>query len=329
MKTAAKRLAGKTAARLGFNRRRQGHRALVLMLHRVLADTDFAQLQFQRSLALSQQGLELLLRFLQRQYTLIQLDDYLALPEQALGRERFACLTFDDGWQDNFTQAWPVLSAHQSPASIYLSTGFIGAQRHFWWQTWGDIICALPPAQWQMLQRQLAQLAPTLADADSVDTLIHRGKSLSPDERESVTQILTGYSDHAASHGMHWNQVRTLSASGLIRFGTHTVNHVLLPQLDDAAAMDEISRCAEDLRAQPGVCFNGIFCYPNGDRDARIERMVQQAGYTAALGTQRGFASQAPAERFHLPRVNVTEALVRDPSLFQYRLLKAAGHHRR
>lgn len=325
MRTLAKRIAGTTAASLGISRRRQGQRALVLMLHRVLSPEDYAKLQFQRSLAMSQEGLDHLIRFLQRHYTLIQVDDYLALPDNITRKERFACLTFDDGWADNFTHAWPVLSAHHCPASIYLSTGFIGVHRHFWWQTWGDILIAQSPTQFADTRRQLANIAPVLAGCSTVDTLIEAGKTLDETQRDAITRHLTSGTEAPDSHGLSWEQVTTLSASQLIRFGTHTVNHVLLPQLDTPAARAEILQCADDLKSHPQVCFNGIFCYPNGDHDARIEALVKDAGYSAALGTQRGFASRQEAERFHLPRVNVTEAQVRDTALFQYRLLKAAA----
>lgn len=324
MKNLAKRTAGSLAARFGLLGRRQGQAALILMLHRVLPDADYARLKFQRSLALSQDGLDLLIRFLQQHYSLIQVDDYLALPESTVRNERFACLTFDDGWVDNFTCALPVLQAHQCPASVYLSTGFIGTGQHFWWQTWGDALSGLNPVQLAEMLRPLAAIAPIPPQMDTLDKFIESGKNLSPAQRDAITRHLATQTGAATRHGLDWQQVQAMSDSGLIRFGTHTVNHVLLPQLDDDTARQEITACADTLKRQTGIRFNNVFCYPNGDNDARIRALVQQAGYAAALGTRTGFASQAASQRFHLPRINITEAQVRDPGLFHYRLLKAA-----
>jgi peptidoglycan/xylan/chitin deacetylase (PgdA/CDA1 family) len=325
MKTLAKRIAGSTASRVGLIRRRQGQRALIFMLHRVLSEADYAQLRFQRSLAMTQEGLDLLIRFLNRHYTLIQVDDYLALPDTLVRKERFACLTFDDGWVDNFTHAWPVLSSHQCQASIYLSTGFIGTHRHFWWQAWGDALEAQSATEFADTRRKLADIAPLPDNATTVDTVIEAGKSFSEAQRSAITHMLAANGNAPDSHGLSWEQVKSMSASNLIRFGTHTVNHVLLPQLDTPSARHEIIECADTIKKQPDVCFNQVFCYPNGDHDVRIESLVKEAGYTAALGTQRGFASRDTGQRFHLPRVNITEAQVRDTALFQYRLLKAAA----
>jgi peptidoglycan/xylan/chitin deacetylase (PgdA/CDA1 family)/folate-dependent phosphoribosylglycinamide formyltransferase PurN len=41
------------------------------------------------------------------------------------------CVTFDDGYKDNYTTAVPLLLRHQIPAAFFVSTGFVGAVRHF------------------------------------------------------------------------------------------------------------------------------------------------------------------------------------------------------
>jgi len=41
------------------------------------------------------------------------------------------CVTFDDGYRDNYTAAVPLLLRHGVPAAFFVSTGFIGTRREF------------------------------------------------------------------------------------------------------------------------------------------------------------------------------------------------------
>ncbi len=46
---------------------------------------------------------------------------------------RFACLTFDDGYRDNKTFAYPVLKRLDVPFAIYVPTSFIDRRGELWW----------------------------------------------------------------------------------------------------------------------------------------------------------------------------------------------------
>ena len=45
---------------------------------------------------------------------------------------RAVAVTFDDGFLNNYTHAWPVLEQYGIPATIYLATGYIGSGRLIW-----------------------------------------------------------------------------------------------------------------------------------------------------------------------------------------------------
>ncbi len=60
----------------------------------------------------------------------VALDEALAaLADGEASLEPLAAITFDDGFRDFHTAAWPVLQNHNFTATMYLPTGFIGAQR--------------------------------------------------------------------------------------------------------------------------------------------------------------------------------------------------------
>lgn len=114
---------------------------VILMLHRVLADDRSAELPHRNELCVGPRAFDKLLRWLKRHFDCVTLMDLLyadAHPD-ASARPKVA-LTFDDGWRDNALNAFPLLLQHQVPASIFLSTDFIGSRQRFWWESLGETL---------------------------------------------------------------------------------------------------------------------------------------------------------------------------------------------
>lgn len=326
MKGMGKRIFGLCADTFGLNKRMQGPQALVLRLHRVLPESALDRLRFQRQHALSEEGLDHLLTLLKRQYSLIHLDDYLALePRQFQRRERFACITLDDGWQDNYLYGFPLLKAHGAPASIYLAEGYVGSDKPFWWQTLGDAFqeSLHHPDKDTLLKAHVTALdpeAPAFADIDAFMTWVY---GLSESQRLSLARAVSPLCPSAPGIALNWEQARIMSQSGLVRFGAQSSNHLPLTLQDEQEAHQDILRSHAMFAAHPDVTFNHLFCYPQGGVNERVMAMVAAAGFCGAVSSFPCYASRQVRERFRLPRLNVTEALARDPALFNYRLLKA------
>jgi peptidoglycan/xylan/chitin deacetylase (PgdA/CDA1 family) len=88
--------------------------------------------------------------------------------------------------------------------------------------------------------------------------------------------------------------------------GSHTLDHVHLPQVDPAQAWHQIAESKARLEAllEDEVT---AFCYPYGHEDPQLRALVQKAGYTNATTTDRGLA-RASDDRFGLPRVVVSRS---------------------
>ena len=59
-------------------------------------------------------------------YTFVSIDN---LPKHG----RWVCLTFDDGYRDNHTLAYPMLKRLGVPFTVYVTTGFIDNLSPMWW----------------------------------------------------------------------------------------------------------------------------------------------------------------------------------------------------
>ena len=107
--------------------------ALILLYHRVLNASEVHP-QLDPAIYVTTQTFERHLRFLTRRFTMVDLDDLLAWREQRRSFIRPPCvITFDDGWIDNFTNAYPLLQRYRTPATVFLITGKVGCPDFVTW----------------------------------------------------------------------------------------------------------------------------------------------------------------------------------------------------
>lgn len=104
----------------------------ILMLHRVVKQRSDNPKQ--RELEVTPQFLEQTINeYREHGYHFVSIDQ---VYEIVTGKDKgkpFVCLTFDDGYQDNYTLAYPLLKRLNVPFAIYVTTGFIDNRLSMWW----------------------------------------------------------------------------------------------------------------------------------------------------------------------------------------------------
>jgi peptidoglycan/xylan/chitin deacetylase (PgdA/CDA1 family) len=116
--------------------------------------------------------------------------------------------------------------------------------------------------------------------------------------------------------------VRLLEDSGLVRFGPHGASHAILTGLDDQRLHEELTRswtALENGCAQPLP----VYCYPNGDNDARVRQQVAAHGFAFALGTEAGLYRN-DGDPLNLPRFGVSQRNACHPELLAWRIRQGA-----
>jgi peptidoglycan/xylan/chitin deacetylase (PgdA/CDA1 family) len=101
---------------------------------------------------------------------------------------------------------------------------------------------------------------------------------------------------------MSREQLVELHAQGW-EVGAHTLTHPYLTRLPPEDAWREIAQCREELQQLVGEEVYS-FCYPYGDFDEQVVRMVQESGYRTACTVRKGLA-RLQDDPFTLPRVPI------------------------
>ena len=300
----------------------------ILMLHRVLAEDAQAALPHRNALCIGKPAFGNLLHWLERHFDCVPLTELLDPAAPANGPPRLA-LTFDDGWRDNALHAFPLLLQRGLPASIFLSTDFIGSPRRFWWEAIGETLWGSfgEEAREQLgaRLRQHLNLPDELRTARSgqrrsqfLAQLLQRLKGL---PATTLQELADSCPPPPEPHAMDWRQVQAMEDSGLVRFGPHGASHAILTNLDDDSLEAELRRSHEAIAAH---CRRPlpVYCYPNGDHDARVCAALRRLGYSQALGTRPGLQRSRQAVSLSLPRIGVSHQVACRPALLGWRILQ-------
>jgi peptidoglycan/xylan/chitin deacetylase (PgdA/CDA1 family) len=276
-------------------------RLSILIFHRVLSDVDPLFPGEPDTRRFNE-----ILSWIKRWFHVIPLDEAVSrLGAQTLPA-RAAAITFDDGYADNATNALPILQHHGIPATFFVATSFLDGGR-----MWNDsVVEAIRAYDGSALDLKEIGLGSYSLESNAhrrmaIDCLLRRIKYLEPGKRqELVAQVvdLTGVRP-PTDLMMRSGQVLELRNSGM-QIGAHTCSHPILKVASDTQASLEITTSKQVLESMLGEPV-GLFAYPNGKPDvdyaARHVRMVQQAGFLAAVSTSLGVATNS-SDIFELPR---------------------------
>jgi len=227
-------------------------------------------------------------------------------PDWTPGSRLKLAITFDDGWSDNASVAFPLASAYQAPMLIFIVPEKMGTALPFW-----------PERAATIFQRTLASTGRN-AEAAHIERTIENLKGLPAMERNQRMGQLVA--EHSApefvpdvDHTMTWEQARQLDRLG-VRFGSHTSTHEILTSIPLDEAQREIcgSRARIEEELDKGC---EIFSYPNGDCSAEVRKLVESAGYKLAFLNKGPGVWTQDCDRYRIPRVNVCE----------FHLVNAAG----
>jgi peptidoglycan/xylan/chitin deacetylase (PgdA/CDA1 family) len=230
----------------------------------------------------------------------------LALPR------RFVCLTFDGGYKDMITSAYPVLAKHAVPFTIYVPTAFPDRLGEAWWLALEEVIARVDRISLVMDGReQRFDVGDTSEKYQLYDFLAGWMRALPPrDLSIAINDLCKRYSVNLAALSreamMDWDDLTKLEADPLVTMASATVNYPVLSNLRDVDALREMTmgRAVAEAAFQRDVRH---FAYPFGDRAAFGRQHVgiaEEAGFASAVSAISGVVRTEGRTSLHaLPRI--------------------------
>ncbi len=287
----------------------------ILIYHRVAAASD----PFLPALPVA--AFERYLIYLRRRFRVLSLTDLLAAAEERRIPGRAIAITFDDGYEDIYRYAFPILRRYGIPATIFLTTGLMDTDAPMWNDAIGTAIRDTSSALLDGVPGcEPLPLTTTAQRLHALDRTLKTLKVYPPSERAELTHQIgrtLKVSVDSGPHLLRWRQVGEMHSHG-VEFGAHTVSHPILTSISEQQAEVEINeskRCIE-ARLQSPIKH---FAYPNGtprDFDETTKRLVKNAGFSTAVSTIFG-TNTAATDRYELRRGGPWEE---DTSVFATKL---------
>lgn len=103
---------------------------------------------------------------------------------------------------------------------------------------------------------------------------------------------------------MSWSEITNLKNSGLIEIGSHTLDHLSLPNQTLAVQRDQIIKSKKIIEDKLGIQITS-FAYPYGRLNDTVANIVKEAGYTNATGTVENSVMSLDLI-YNLPRLRST-----------------------
>ena len=212
-------------------------------------------------------------------------------------------ITFDDGYGNNYTNAWPVLKELGLPALFAITTGFVMDRQPLW----NDVV------EYAVQNSPLSNLTLTWKGEDVSFDLTHDAGRVALNNWALRTAVTVDQEDRApflelliqslqvdASaeqvfsnedyRPMTPEQVHELSQQDGVEIASHSVHHFLLAKLERDEMRAELRDSKARLEATTGQSCTSL-CMPGGSYDAAVLEEAREAGYTSVLTSDVGPAT--------------------------------------
>ncbi len=272
-----------------------GSQGFILMFHRIRTEnTPSVDTSFFHNL-----GLSITRAYLEKiiadvtsgnTYTFIPIQD---IHNALRSNKKFIVLTFDDGYNDNYSIAYPLLKQKNIPFTVYISNVFPEKQAILWWYLLSELITENEHLTFDFHHTRYAY--PTARPEEkasayaALEEMIKKNIPHNQEELFDALFVQNGldlytYSD---SETMSWKQIQTLARDPLVTIGAHTRSHCPLANMGKKELHEEIGRAKQELEQKTGTAVEH-FSFPYGKQnDISPEAFAEviRAGFKTAVTT--------------------------------------------
>lgn len=282
------------------NRLRKGYRTIMMMYHQVFPFKDDLLTTCWGSIV-PPEAFERQIQYLTRNYEILSFSQLSSLLKKGDSLPRkSAVITFDDGYQNNFLYAYPILRRYDVPATIFITTGYVGREESPFSLLYAINFTNLKNLSLTGIEGGLINIT---SEPFSLTSPLERWRAflaiwnelgkLPREKAKVVVEEIIALCDVKESSPrarmLNWEEMKEME-EGKIEFGAHTVHHPHLTILPLEEVRREIFESKRELEGRLGKPVN-FFAYPYGEFNETVKKIVKDAGFTCAVTMQKKWIS--------------------------------------
>ena len=310
-----------------WSSRLSSHSCFVLNYHRIRANQNHSTLFDEGVFGPSQQEFAAQIGWLNAHFEILSESDLVAI---ARGTVRLpgksVVITFDDGYIDNYTLAYPILRDANTPAIFFIPTLAIESRQLGWWDC---LAYLLKITQKDTVYYRNRILKPREHYQESIHTVFQQIKEEHLPAKDILADLIAACEIDLPARQiqgkelMTWEQLREVSQNN-IAIGSHTHSHRILASLPLDRQSFELTESKQIIEHHLGKPIHAM-SYPVGHYNhfsPDTKRLAQEAGYDIAFSFFTGINDSSNFDPFDIRRIPVSSYLPRFigglqfPSLF-------------
>lgn len=209
--------------------------------------------------------------------------------------EESICITFDDGYCDNYYNALPILEEYKVPATIFVSTDMLNTGKPMWWDELENNIIWCSNTDSVTYMDKVYSLKNLEEKQKACMEIRNSLRFLEPEVRKKLMKNLKNniYMDMEGTNLcriLKIDELRKLASSEYISIGCHTKSHISLGKISESVILEEVLESKKILESILGYEITN-FSYPYGQKEdfsMKSEECLKIAGIKKAVTTLSG-----------------------------------------
>ena len=267
------------------------------------------------------------IKYLNENFDIVPLDVLFDLSNQNIKpRRKTIAITFDDGYENNFTNAFPILKKYRVPATIFVVGSCVSNPDYILWYDYLDIIkdkilfseffklsLDLPNEKLKQFRTiknisELRNFLKTLSNVMKKEVL----EAIYP---KSEAEKMIAETDPEFRKMLTGDQIREMVNSGLIEIGSHSMTHPNLDRIDQSELVYELTESKKQLES---IVKKKIFsvAFPDGAYNENVKSVAISNHYQHLLSVDPRLPSD-PFDPSIKPRFCISNTTTIESNLIQ------------